>query len=289
MRSPITVMLTVPLALALASTDARADDIAWDKILGADPAKLNADQKQRVEDNLNALQNTWGCKGTIAKCLAEGDQTARRHAGYVVRMVRKGKDGAFIKKGIEQRKESAHPDEVFSIKNLDDRPRAGNAGAKVVLVEYACFQCPYCAHLAPQLKKIKKKFGNDVAHYYNFFPVRSHERGVATALAGYAAHAQGKFWQMYDKMYANRTDLDDDDLLKYAQEVGLDIAKFKADKEGSAAMKAIEKDKLEGMRFGVEGTPTFFVNGKLYLGANDIAEILDRIGEELDIVEGRIP
>lgn len=289
MRSSITLMLAASIALVLASANAQADEIAWDKIIGASPSKLNADQRQRVADNLNKLQNTWGCKGTIAKCLAEGDQTARRHAGYVARMVRKGKDDAFIKKGIEQRKESAHPDEVFNIKNLDDRPHTGNTGAKVALVEYACFQCPYCAHVAPKLKKLKQKFSNKVVHYYKFFPVRSHERGVPTALAGWAANKQNKFWQLYDKMYANRHKLEDDDVLDYAQQVGLDIAKLKADMASPAAMKAIEKDKLEGMRFGVEGTPTFFVNGKLYVGANDIAEILDRIGEELDIVEGRIP
>jgi protein-disulfide isomerase len=202
-------------------------------------------------------------------------------------MVRKGKTDDFIAKGIELRKQSAHPDEVFNIK-LDDHPHTGGAGAKVVVVEFACFQCPYCAHLAPKLKKIKKKFGAKAAHYYKFFPVRSHKQGVPTALAAYAAHKQGKFWQLYDLMYANRSDLEESDVLGYAQQAGLDMAKFNADRAAPASMKVIEKDKLEGMRFGVEGTPAFFVNGKLYQGANDIAEILDRIGEELDIVEGRI-
>lgn len=287
MRNSIISALSAMVALLLIGSAIQAADIAWDKIIGADPAMLSADQKQRVATNLSSLQNTWGCMGTIARCLAGGDQTARRHAGYVIRMVRKSKTDEFIKQGIEQRKQSAHPDEVFKI-GLEGHPRMGSADAKVVLVEFACFQCPYCAHLAPKLKKIKKKFGGKVAHCYKFFPVRSHPHGVFTALAGLAAHKQGNFWQLYDKMYANRHNLEDDEVLDYAQVLGLDIIRLKADIAASDTMKAIEKDKLEGMRFGVVGTPTFFVNGKLYQGANDIAEILDRLGEELDIVEGRI-
>ncbi|MBW2278308.1 MAG: thioredoxin domain-containing protein, partial [Deltaproteobacteria bacterium] len=259
-------------------------DIKWDKIVGASHGKLNAAQKDRVDALLNATSNTWDCTGSIAKCLASGDRTAARHAGYVVRMVLKGKQDGFIKDGIAKRKDSAHPDEIVTIKNLDQRPVGGNAASKVVVVEYACFQCPYCAHLAPKLKKI----GNKAAHYYKFYPVRSHEHGVSTAQAAWAAHKQGKFWKLYDKMYANRENLGKDDVLKYAEQVGLDISKFKADRDSSTAMKAIEADKLEGMRNGVEGTPTFFVNGKLYVGANDITEILDRLDEEHDIVSGKI-
>jgi len=207
----------------------------------------------------------------------------------VMRMARKGKKDAFIEKGIAKRHESAFPDETFK-PDLSGHPSMGGKGAKVVLVEYACFQCPFCAHLAPKLKKLQKKFGGKVAHYYKFFPVRSHKRGVQSAVAGLAAFRQGpaKFWKLYDLMYANRDDLEDKDLREYATQAGLDLARFDKDIKDRALMRTIEKDKLEGMRFGVEGTPTFFVNGKLYQGASDYREIVDRIGEELDIVEGRI-
>ncbi len=99
---------------------------------------------------------------------------------------------------------------------------------------------------------------------------------------------QGKFWPMSDTMFENRTKLEDADLLKYAKKIGLDIDKYNAAIKDSAAMRYVEKDKLEGMRFGVEGTPSFFVNGKQYVGAADFTEILDRVDEELDIAEGRI-
>lgn len=279
--------LALVAGLLLVVGAAHAEDVAWSKIIGADADKLSETQRTQAAALLAKLENTRGCTGTLAKCLAAGDQTARRHAGYVLRMVRKGKDEAFIKAGIAQRHESAFPAETFA-PDLAGHPSVGGGAPKVVLVEYACFQCPYCAHLAPKLKQLEAKFGAKVAHYYKFFPVRSHTRGVQAALAGLAAHKQGKFWKLYDLMYANRTKLEDDDLRGYAQQAGLDLARFDADLADKALMRTIEKDKLEGMRFGVEGTPTFFVNGKLYLGASDYPEIVDRIGEELDIVEGRI-
>jgi predicted DsbA family dithiol-disulfide isomerase len=274
-------------SLILVSHSATAEPILWNKIINADHKKLNTEQKKRVETNLNKIKNTRGCTETIAVCMSKGDMTARRHAGFVVRMVRKGKDDTAIEEGIKARHESAFPQETFDI-DLSGHPYLGNPKAKVVIVEYACFECPFCAHIAPRLKDLGKKFGGNVVHYYKFFPVRSHKRGVAAALAGLAAHKQNKFWKMYDLMYSNRTDLEDDDLVKYAKQANLDIDKWQDTIKDSSTMRSIEKDKLEGMRFGVEGTPTFFVNGKNYTGATDYNEIIDRIAEELEIVEGKI-
>jgi protein-disulfide isomerase len=274
------------LAVGISSADAAAE-IAWDKIIGAQPSALDAAHKTRVAQLLGSIQNTRGCQGTIAACLAKGDQTARRHAGFVARMVRKDKDDAAIRQGIADRAASAFPSEIQKI-DVTNRPVNGDPKAPVQLVEFACFQCPYCAHLAPDLAKLGQRFGGKVVHYYKFFPVRSHARGVPAALAGLAAYRHGKFWKMAELMFANRADLEDADLADYAARAGLDAAKFKADIADSAAMKVIEKDKLEGMRLGIDGTPTFFVNGKLFKGQADIEELADRIGEEIDIAEGRI-
>jgi protein-disulfide isomerase len=283
------VLILLGLVAFAASTSAAGPPAgaAWDKVIGADPSALDAAQKARVESILGSAANTRGCRGTLASCLAAGDQTARRHAGFVARMVRKDKPDDFIVKGIADRAASAFPDEVMKI-DVADHPLNGNPEAEVVLVEFACFECPFCAHLAPKLSALKRKFGDKVAHYYKFFPVRSHARGVPSALAGLAAHRQGKFWQMAGLMFAGRTDLSDGDILGYAEQAGLDVAKFKVALTDQASMKYIERDKIEGMRLGVEGTPTFFVNGKLYKGLADFDELVDRIGEEIDIVEGRI-
>ena len=288
MRRLGSIVLTGLAALAASAVVAGPPtSTAWDKIIGAEPGTLDAAQKARVDSILGSVANTRGCKGTLSSCLAAGDQTARRHAGFVARMARKGKPDDVITKGIADRAASAFPDEIMTI-DVALHPLNGNPSAKVVLVEYACFECPFCAHLAPRLAKLKDAFGDKIVHYYKFFPVRSHSRGVPSALAGLAAHRQGKFWKMSDLMFAGRTDLEDDDLLSYASRADLDTVRFQADLKDPALMKYIEKDKLEGMRLGVDGTPTFFVNGKLYRGLADFDELVDRLGEEIDIVEGRI-
>jgi len=280
--------MLVAALFALAIPSASAADIAWDKAIGASGIRLSAAQRTRAEGLLKAVGNTRGCEGTLAECLARGDRTAQRHAGYVMRSVRRERSDDAIRRGIADRAASAFPREIHK-PDLASHPRQGPADAPVQLVEYACFQCPFCAHLAAVLEqRLKKEFGDKVAHYYKFFPVRSSSRGVESATAGVAAHRQGRFWQMYSLMFANRTKLADADLLAYAGRAGLDLAKYEADIKDPAIMKQIEKDKLEGMRFGVDGTPTFLINGKRYLGHNDLEELIDRIGEEIDIVEGRI-
>jgi protein-disulfide isomerase len=264
-----------------------APKIKWSEIIGADASKLSVEQKAGVEKKLRTLKNTYGCKGTLAACMEKGDITARRHAGFVIRMVLKGKDDAYIAKYISLRRESAHPKEIATI-NLKGRPVHGNPNAPITLVEFECFQCPFCAHLAPKLKAMSAKYKGKIREYFKFFPVRSHPRGVPSALAALAAHRQGKFQPMAETLFKHRADLEDDDLEKYAASQGLDMEKFKKDMKDPTVMKEVEKDKLEGMRIGVDGTPTLFINGKRYQSVYDIREIEDRIEEELDIIEGRI-
>jgi protein-disulfide isomerase len=286
-RHGLIVLLGLGALAVSTSVAGSSATVAWDKIIGADTGALDTAQKGRIESILGKAENTRGCKGTLASCLAAGDQTARRHAGFVARMVRKSKPDDEIIKGVADRAASAFPEEVMKI-DVADHPSVGTPKAEVELVEFACFECPFCAHLAPQLATLKQKFGDKVVHYYKFFPVRSHARGVPAALAGLAAYRQGRFWQMAALMFAGRADLADDDILAYATRAGLDIARFQTDIKDAASMKYIEKDKLEGMRLGVEGTPTFFVNGKLYRGLAEFDELVDRVGEEIDIIEGRI-
>jgi protein-disulfide isomerase len=283
-------VLCVLIAMAATSSAAPAfaADIAWDKIIGAIPEKLSETQKNVVRDVLKKAANTRGCTGTVASCLSAGDLTARRHAGFAARMAQKGKDAAFIEDGIRKRGESAFPSEKFK-PDTSNHPYFGNPQAKVVVTEYACFECPFCAHMSEKLSGLKQRFGDKIVYFYKFFPVRSHPRGVASAIAGVAAFRQGKFWELASIMFRNRTNLEDDDLQKYAREAGLDPSRFSTDIKDTSVMKYVEKDKLEGMRFGVDGTPAFFVNGKMYLGVPDYDELVDRIEEELDILEGRIP
>ncbi len=282
------LLLLAGLFLVTAAAAEPTKSVDWRKAIDADVTQLSGAQKSQAEADLFRLQNTWGCKGTLAECMAKGDITARRHAGFVIRTVRKGKDDATIAEEIRRRYVSAHPPQIAKL-DLSKSPSRGAPGAPITLVMYECFQCPFCAHLAPQLRELDTQFKGKIREYYKFFPVRSHPRGVPAALAALAAHKQGKFWPMYDLLFANRTKLEDKDLMGYAKKIGLNIQKYNKDIQDPSMMKTLEQDKLEGMRFGVDGTPTFFINGKRYQGYYDMDEIKDRIAEELDILEGRIP
>jgi protein-disulfide isomerase len=135
---------------------------------------------------------------------------------------------------------------------------------KLMLFFFACFGCPMCAHLALKIKKSTNKFKGKVGYFYKFFPVRSHKHGVPAAMAGLAAARQGKFWQIYYMLYANRIHLEDSDLEKYAAKIRLDMTKFKADIKNKSLMKQIKKDKLPGMRLGVDSYSSWKCCSKIF-------------------------
>jgi protein-disulfide isomerase len=283
-----------PLALALAlalALDAAAAEINWKLVLGADPAKLTPEQKARVVKILDNEFSDFGCDDTLAACLADTPQgrTARRRAGLVVRFVLNGKSDADVAQALLDRAKSVHPLKAATIVT-EGRVRLGAPPdkAKVTVVEFADFQCPYCTVISPILEDLVRARKDRVAFVWKHFPVRGHERAIPAAVASEAAARQDRFWAIHDVFYENRFDLDDDDIEEYARRVGIDLARFRKDLADTSILKKIEQDKVEGLKLRVKGTPTIFINGKQYFGYKDAAELADRIEEELDIVEGRI-
>jgi len=105
------------------------------------------------------------------------------------------------------------------------------------------------------------------------FPLDTHSQAGLAAEAALAAHAQGKFWPMHDKMYANFRDLSQKNIFKWAEEIGLDVVRFTADLNSGKYKAAVEKDMNDGLQAGVAGTPTIFVNGKRYNGSLETAAV----------------
>jgi protein-disulfide isomerase len=142
-----------------------------------------------------------------------------------------------------------------------DVPSFGPADAKVTLVEFSDFQCPYCAKAAETTHKIKEKYGSKVHFVFHQFPLSFHDKAHVAAEAGMAAHAQGKFWQMHDLMFANQGALDRGALDKYAKDVGLNVATFKKALDGKQYVAAVDADVKLGGDAAVNGTPSLFLNG----------------------------
>ena len=133
-----------------------------------------------------------------------------------------------------------------------------------MLVEYADFECPYCAMAEPYLENIVNRFGDRVGVDFRPFPLAEiHPHAMHAAQAAEAAGLQNRFWEMHDILFKNQKRLDDPSLQKYAQEIGLDIDRFKRDFDSRAVLDDISESISLGNEDGVPGTPTFFLNGEL--------------------------
>jgi protein-disulfide isomerase len=151
----------------------------------------------------------------------------------------------------------------------------GNAKAPVTLVEYGDFECPYCGAAYLVLKEIQRQMGEGVRFVFRQFPLaESHPHALAAAEASEAASAQGKFWPMHDLLYEHQTALGNVHLVGYARELGLDLNRFSKETEGHVYRARIEEDFRGGIRSGVNGTPSLFINGLRYDGPVDAKPLL---------------
>ncbi len=155
------------------------------------------------------------------------------------------------------------PNKVYDI-DLANAPIKGKAEAKVTLVEYSDFQCPYCSRVNPLIKSLMDKYPNDLKVAFKHFPLSFHQAARPAAAASMAAQAQGKFWEMHDAIFANQSALNAANFDDMATKAGLDLAKFKSDLEANRAKydEAISSDFKQGQAVGVRGTPTLYLNGK---------------------------
>jgi len=152
----------------------------------------------------------------------------------------------------------------------------GDINAKAVLVEYGDFQCPACAAYYPLVEQLTEEYGDRMAFVFRHFPLRSiHKNAEIASRSAEAAGLQGKFWEMYDLIYQNQASWANelgtvDIFTSYAESLGLDVEKFKADLTSDVVIDAINKDLREGNSAGINATPTFFFNGELVSGVRSI-------------------
>lgn len=154
----------------------------------------------------------------------------------------------------------------------------GPSVASIEIVEYGDYQCPHCGAAYPVIREIQKKFGDQIRFVYRNFPLsESHEFAMPAAVASEAAALQNKFWEMHDIIFENQDSLSNEGLFKMASEAGLDIEKFKEDIQKPELEQKVESDFESGIRSGVNGTPSFFVNGTKFDG--DAQDLMDMLTE----------
>jgi protein-disulfide isomerase len=157
----------------------------------------------------------------------------------------------------------------------------GPATAKVNIVAFSDFQCPFCSRVVPTLEKIEKEYPNDVRVFFRHNPLPFHPKAPLASEAAIAADQQGKFWQMHDKIFANQQNIERADLEKYASEIGLDMGKFKAALDSGAGKPRIAQDMALASQIGVQGTPNFYLNGRNIQGAQPYEEFKKVIDDEI--------
>jgi len=202
---------------------------------------------------------------------------------------------AKIEKGIEayikkQQDAQNKPPEAAAERvevSVDDDAVRGDANAKVTIIEFSDFECPYCGRNFTQtFPKIDEKYIKTGKAKYVFrdFPLGFHQNAIPAAIAANCVREQGgdeMFWSYHDKLYSNQKSLDAASLKKFAGEVGADEAKFKTCLDSQKFKDEVDKDMKDGQAVGVQGTPAFFVNGRLISGAVPFEVFEKAIEEEL--------
>jgi protein-disulfide isomerase len=181
------------------------------------------------------------------------------------------------------------PNQRFVVDTEGD-PARGRDDAPVTIVEFADFRCSYCARFHEQtLTPILEAFGDNVRFVYRDYPILGPD-SVTAALAGECAADQGKFWEFHDLVYANQGDLSLEAFTTYATDLGMDVEAFTACIDAEETTAKVQRDYSDGQQLGVSGTPTFFINGRILVGAQPYDVFADYIEQELaQVGEGEPP
>jgi len=255
-------------ALLLAQEWQTATDLEGVDFSGLSPAR-----KTLAVKALRTQACSCGCAMKVAECRVKDPKCtySRGLASVTVAAIKAGKS---VDDAIAESKASKYGTRPTP-KLLDDpvpiptlgSPAMGPADARITMVEFSDFQCPYCSRATAQINATLKAYPNDVRLIFKQYPLAElHPAAAISAAAALAAHAQGKFWPMHDVMFANRSRLSRPSILAWAKEIGLDMQRFTADLDSEAIRKAVVRDVADGDKAGVEGTPTVFLNGQRYNG-----------------------
>ncbi len=163
---------------------------------------------------------------------------------------------------------------------VGDSPRIGPADAPVQLVEFADYECPYCIKVQPDLKKLTAEFGDKVSFVFKDFPLPMHAHSQKAAEAARCALVQNKFWEYHDRLFSS-TQIDEPALKQFATDLKLDVTKFTACLDSGQQTAAVQKDATEAQKIGLNGTPSFFLNGRFFTGALQYQDLRQMVLQEL--------
>jgi protein-disulfide isomerase len=266
----------------------KGDGFPWDRVEGIKASEFKEDFLVKVSAALEKIPSYGRCTESIAACLRKDPphNTAVRLARDVLLLMSQGIEESKVLEWVGARKLMAHPEDLRSF-NLENLKPLGKEDARVTIVEFSDFQCPFCARVAPTLENVVRESKGKARLFFKQFPIKGHPRALQAAKACVAADKFGKFWEYCASLFLNRLDLSDEKFIQLASQYDIDPEKFKQEMKREAVVNRIADEKMEGLRCRVKGTPTVFINGKEMLLEPTPSMIRDRIEEELDILNGR--
>lgn len=246
-----------------ASSSATSEAAKSVELSGVDTSKLTPREKEQWSSYVSQLLAPCTDQPvSIQQCVSEkrSCDACLPAAQFLVSQVTAGKSGSQVESAYRVRFSA---DSVANI-DVTGSPFVGPADAPVTIVEWADFECPACSATSPILDKAVEAYPQYVRLVYKHFPLSMHDHAEGAARAAVAAQKQGKFWQMHHAMFANQSSLDDAGLVKLATEIGLDLKAFDADRRSEAVADAVSADRKAAEKLVLRGTPSVFINGRLF-------------------------
>jgi protein-disulfide isomerase len=240
-------------------------------VLGAiDISGLTPVQKKAVLKITRDQDCSCQCGMKVAECVNKDPNCtyAKQLVAIAIKGVQEGKTPLEISKLMDASPKAHRPkvlEDAVAIP-VNGSPVRGPSNARITLVEFSDFECPYCSLAALEMRSIMAAYPKEIKLVYKQFPLSMHPNAPLAAAASLAAGEQGKFWEMHDVLFKNFRKLHRDNILGWAKELNLDVAKFTADLDAPKNQAVIKKDLADGEAVGVYGTPAFFINGKKYNG-----------------------
>jgi protein-disulfide isomerase len=228
---------------------------------GVDLGKLGETEQAAFFTMLNTEPSACDKPHSLATSL-QSDPECRNSqvvAQFIADRLAGGATPSDIKLDIDLVVEAITPREI----PVEGRPVYGNDRALITVVVFADFECPHCKMEAPVLRKAIQQYRGQAKLVYIHFPLEMHPRAQVAAVAAEAAFRQGKFWEMHDLIFDHQSQLEDEDLERYAKQIqGLDVQRWKTDFESESAKLAVAKDRALGEALQIEGTPAVYVDGR---------------------------
>jgi protein-disulfide isomerase len=273
-------MKTAMLALLLLAAPAAAPGpVPPEAMQGVSFDGIDGPKKEQAVSILNERGCDCGCGMKVAVCRRDDAKCSRSLAlaTQVVGLVKDGKSHDQIVEAVFS------PPSKFVQFAIDpgNAPSAGPKDAKVTIVHYVDYQCPFCARVAPTIDQILKDYPGQVRVAFKMHPLPFHSNALPAAEAAMAAKAQGKFLEMHRKLFESQSSLTRERILAIAGEIGLDLPRFTKDLDSHAAQPAIASETREVEAIGAAGTPATFINGRFVNGAKPYAYFKEIIDEEL--------